>query len=90
MATLIDFSDTLPAAPAGHVNGKWQAVYVGTDPATGYAIRSLSLYVPAAGGGPVPAGATHDEPLTDGNANFIFAATLAAGGDIIVVLGVPN
>jgi hypothetical protein len=27
----------------------------------------------------------HDEPLTDGNSNFIFA-----GGDIIVVVGVPN
>ena len=33
---------------------------------------------------------THDEPLTDGNANFIFAATLTTGGDIIVVIGVPN
>jgi hypothetical protein len=33
---------------------------------------------------------THDEPLTDGNANFIFAATLTTGGDIIVVTGVPN
>jgi len=31
---------------------------------------------------------THAEPLTDGNANFIFAATLTTGGDIIVVLGV--
>ena len=29
--------------------------------------------------------ATHSEPLTDGNSNFIFAA-----GDIIVVVGVPN
>jgi hypothetical protein len=27
----------------------------------------------------------HDEPLTDGNSNFIFA-----GGDIVVVVGVPN
>lgn len=27
----------------------------------------------------------HDEPLTDGNSNFIFAA-----GDIIVVVGIPN
>ena len=33
---------------------------------------------------------THDEPLTDGNANFIFAATLTEDGDIIVVLGVPD
>jgi hypothetical protein len=33
---------------------------------------------------------THDEPLTDGNANFIFAATLTTGGDIIVVIDVPN
>jgi len=36
------------------------------------------------------ASVTHDEPLTDGNANFIFAATLTTGGDIIVVVGVPN
>jgi hypothetical protein len=33
---------------------------------------------------------THAEPLTDGNANFIFAATLTTGGDIIVVIGVPD
>ena len=33
---------------------------------------------------------THSESLTDGNANFIFAATLTTGGDIIVVVGVPN
>jgi hypothetical protein len=28
---------------------------------------------------------THTEPLTDGQGNFIFA-----GGDIVVVVGVPN
>jgi hypothetical protein len=33
---------------------------------------------------------THDEPLTDGNGNFIFAATLTTGGDIIVLTGIPN
>jgi hypothetical protein len=33
---------------------------------------------------------THDEPLTDSNGNFIFAATLTTGGDIIVVIEVPN
>ncbi|QNI34542.1 hypothetical protein H7849_11965 [Alloacidobacterium dinghuense] len=37
-----------------------------------------------------PISTTHSEPLTDGNANFIFAATPTAGGDIIVVTGVPN
>lgn len=31
---------------------------------------------------------THAEPLTDGNGNFIFAATLATGGDIIVCEGI--
>jgi hypothetical protein len=36
------------------------------------------------------ANTTHDEPLTDGNGNFIFAATLTTGGDIIVLTGVPN
>jgi hypothetical protein len=35
-------------------------------------------------------GSTHSEPLTDGNGNFCFAATLTKGGDIIVVVGVPN
>ena len=33
---------------------------------------------------------THAEPLTDGNGNLIFAATLTMGGDIIVVTGLPN
>ena len=37
---------------------------------------------------------THAEPLTDGNANFIFAATMTdppgLGGDVICVVGVPN
>ncbi len=37
---------------------------------------------------------THAEPLTDGNANFIFAATTTdppgLGGDVICVVGVPN
>jgi hypothetical protein len=36
------------------------------------------------------ASVTHDEPLTDGNGNFIFAATLTTGGDIIVVIGIPD
>lgn len=39
--------------------------------------------------GSVPSG-THDEPLTDGNGNLIFAATLSTGGDIVVATGVPN
>lgn len=33
---------------------------------------------------------THAEPLTDGNGNIIFAATVTMGGDVIVVEGVPN
>lgn len=33
---------------------------------------------------------THSESLTDGNGNFIFAATLSLGGDIITVVGVPD
>ena len=33
---------------------------------------------------------THAEPLTDGNANFIFAATLTSGGDIVMATGVPD
>jgi hypothetical protein len=36
------------------------------------------------------ASTTHAESLTDGNANFIFAATLTTGGDIITVTGVSN
>lgn len=31
------------------------------------------------------ANSTHDEPLTDGNSNIIFAK-----GDVVVVIGVPN
>lgn len=37
-----------------------------------------------------PISNVHDESLTDGNANFIFASTLTRGGDIITVVGVPN
>lgn len=33
---------------------------------------------------------THAEPLTDGDGNFIFAATLLTGGDIIVCEGIPS
>ena len=36
------------------------------------------------------ANSTHAEPLTDGNGNFIFAATLTTGGDIICVEGVTG
>lgn len=38
----------------------------------------------------LPPNNTHDEPLTDGDGNLIFAATLTTGGDVIVVIGVPN
>jgi len=52
---------------------------------------SLNMWVPYIGVDLYP---YHDEPLTDGNGNFIFAATLTdppgLGGDIIVVIGVPD
>lgn len=41
-------------------------------------------------GGVGGASTVHSESLTDGNANFIFDATLTTGGDIITVVGVPN
>lgn len=33
----------------------------------------------------VAVGATHSEPLTDGNSNFIFAS-----GDVVEVIGIQN
>ena len=80
-----NFNNTNPPAPPGSVNVQWQAVYNGVDPINGLPIRNISAYVPVTG-----AGSTHDEPLTDGNANFIFAATLSLGGDVIVCVGVPD
>ncbi len=50
------------------------------DASTGIFSASQPLYSDI-GGLPV----FHDEPLTDGNGNFIFA-----GGDCIVVTGIPN
>ena len=41
--------------------------------------------LPSGGGGGIPPPNTHEEILTDGSGNFILA-----GGDIIMVLGVPN
>jgi hypothetical protein len=84
---IIDLNNTTPAAPGGSVNVQWQkGASSGNDPATGLPIYPVSAYVASGGAG----GSTHSEPLTDGNANFIFAATLTVGGDIIVVTGVPN
>jgi hypothetical protein len=40
---------------------------------------------PGSGSGGSGSSTTHDEPLTDGNSNLIFAA-----GDVIMVLGVVN
>jgi hypothetical protein len=84
-----NFSNVTPAAPADYPSVYWQK---GLSPtgvnAAGLPIYDVSAYVPVVlGPGP---GGTHDEPLTDGNGNIIFAATLTLGGDVIVVLGVPN
>ena len=64
---------------------------VATDSTIG-AVKPDGLTITVAGDGTITAiGSTfHDEPLTDGNGSFIFAATLTTGGDIIVVIGVPN
>jgi hypothetical protein len=42
MPTIINLNDTTPAAPAGKVNVKWQAVEAPSDPLTP---RSVSAYV---------------------------------------------
>jgi hypothetical protein len=63
------------------------------DAAAGKFLKADGTYqVPPGGGGGGGGGSsnTHSESLTDGNANFIFAATLSKGGDIITVVGVPN
>jgi hypothetical protein len=66
--------DASSNVPAGGATGQVLAKVSGTD-------RDVAWVTPSGGGG----GGTHAEPLTDGNGNFIFA-----GGDIVVVLGVPN
>jgi hypothetical protein len=54
-------------------------------PAAGDAIEGKFLKADGTWSAPTFINSTHDEPLTDGNGNFIFA-----GGDIIVLTGVPN
>lgn len=64
----------VPAAPAG-------------AGAAHYVLKADGTWGPPMTSGP---GSTHSESLTDGNANFIFDATLSKAGDIITVCGVPN
>jgi hypothetical protein len=65
--------------PAGADGGDGVAGATGPTGPTGY----TGYTGPAGGGGGTPD--VHDESLTDGNNNFIFA-----GGDVVTVVGVPN
>ena len=89
MSSILNFDDTDPPPDPGYINVKWKKnpVSAGIDPTTGYPFFNMSGEVPSGGG---PGSGTHSESLTDGNANFIFAATLTTGGDIITVVGVPD
>ena len=73
-----------PPAPAGYRNATWQVGSLYID-GQGRIVRDASCYEPDSGGsGP---GGAHDEPLTDGNMNFIFVSSTLGLGDCIVVIG---
>lgn len=87
MSKIVDLQAALPQAPPGFVNVVFQqaATPSGVD-AFGNPIYPTSAYV----ADPVSEQGTHSEPLTDGNGNFIFAATLTKAGDVICCVGIPN
>lgn len=77
--------------PGVSVVGIHNIPVAGTFPVNGDALvfdASTNNWTPGAPAPTTPA--THDEPLTDGNGNIIFAATMTMGGDVVVVIGVPN
>jgi hypothetical protein len=61
-AEIINLNDSLPAAPAGNIDVKWQrGPQSGVDPTTGFPVFPVSAYVPLGGGltptQEIPAGA---------------------------------
>jgi hypothetical protein len=62
------------------VAAQFQSVSIFTDGANYFSARGIGSV--SGGGG---SSTTHDEPLTDGAGNLIFA-----GGDVVMVLGVAN
>jgi len=62
---------------------KNQGLYIATDGVNYYSERGMGTGGGGGGGSTIPT--VHDESLTDGLGNFIFAA-----GDIVTVVGVPN
>jgi hypothetical protein len=74
------FTDILGVAATDQIG-------TGTPLAGEYVDGGTGVWTALPGGG---GGNTHSESLTDANANFIFAATLSKGGDIITVTGVQN
>lgn len=51
-AEIVNFNDSVPAAPSGNINVKWQkgSSPIGTDPNTGYPIYDTSAYIPSGAG----------------------------------------
>ncbi len=50
-AEIINLNDSLPAAPTGYTNGKWQkGPQSGIDPGTGLGVFPVSVYVPVGAG----------------------------------------
>jgi hypothetical protein len=73
---------------SGGLAGNVPAPPAGSAASGMFLSASGTFEVPSGGGGGTST--THSESLTDGNGNFIFAATLTTGGDVITVCGIPN
>jgi hypothetical protein len=76
-----DLAGSYPNPSVANVNG----VAVGGTAALGRYIRATGSATAGWDTIHAPDYAFHDEPLTDGASNFIFA-----GGDVVVVTGLPN
>jgi hypothetical protein len=62
-----NFNDTLPAAPAGFQNVKWQlGPSTGNDPVYTYPIYPVSAYVPVGAGGVLVKTASYPAVVADG------------------------
>ena len=90
--TVIDTLGNLQTVATPGISGVsepiWATSGITGDNTIAWTESSAFIAIATIGGG--GSNGAHDESLTDGNGNFIFAATLSEGGDIVVVTGVSN